>query len=106
VRTVWHRRNHTVALRRDRYLIHHCAPLPQHGLAHALNAPIPCLFLSVLVLSARGRLRPDGLAGGDLGRGGVNGVDFRRGGAPLEVGDRRGDVSAFYRWLGCHPSRV
>jgi hypothetical protein len=84
-RIVWHRRNHTVALRRDRCLVHNCAPLPQHGLAHALNAPIPCLFSSAPVLFARGRLGRDGLGGGDLGRGGVSGVDFGRGGAPLEV---------------------
>ena len=85
-RTVWHRRNHTTALRRDRCLVHHCALLPQRGLAHTLNVPIPCLFSSALVLSARGRLGRDGLGGGDLRRGGVSGVDFGRGGAPLEVG--------------------
>jgi hypothetical protein len=55
-RIVWHRRNHIVALRRDRCLVHHCALLPQRGLAHALNAPVPCLFSSALVLFARGRL--------------------------------------------------
>jgi hypothetical protein len=59
--TIWHRRNHTVALRRDRCLVHHCALLPQRGLAHALNAPVPCLFLSILILSAQGRLGRDGL---------------------------------------------
>jgi hypothetical protein len=96
-RTVWHRRNHTAALRRDRCLVHHCAPLPQRGLAHALNAPVSCLFSSPVVLSARGWLGRDGLGGGNLGRGRVSGVDLGRGGAPLEVGDPRGDVSAVYR---------
>jgi hypothetical protein len=105
-RIVWHRRNHIVALRRDRFLVHHCASLPQRGLAHTLNAPVPCLFSSALVLSARGRLGRDGLGGGDLGRGIASGVDFGRGGAPLEVGDPWGGVSAFYRWLGYCPSGV
>jgi hypothetical protein len=59
--TVWHRRNHTATLRRDRYLIHHYALLPRHGLAHALNAHVPYLFPSTLVLSARDRLGRDGL---------------------------------------------
>ena len=47
-RTIWHRRNHTAALRRDRCLVHHCALLPQRGLAHALNAPIPAYFRAPL----------------------------------------------------------
>jgi hypothetical protein len=55
-RTVWHRRNHTTTLRRDRCLVHHRAPLPQRGLSHALNAHVPYLLSSALVLSARGRL--------------------------------------------------
>jgi hypothetical protein len=59
--TIWHRRNHAATLRRDRYLIHHCAPLPRCSLAHTLNAPVPYLFSSVLVLSAQGWLRRDGL---------------------------------------------
>jgi hypothetical protein len=43
-RTVWHRRNHIAALRRDCYLVYHCVPLPQRGLAHALNAHVPAYF--------------------------------------------------------------
>lgn len=42
--TIWHRRNHTAMIRRDCCLIHRCAPLPQRGLAHALNAPAPAYF--------------------------------------------------------------
>jgi hypothetical protein len=53
VRTVWHRRNHTATLRCDHCLIHHCALLPLRGLAHALNAHVPYLFPSALVLSTR-----------------------------------------------------
>jgi hypothetical protein len=60
-RTVGHNRNHTAMLRRDRCLIHHCAPLPHRGLAHALNAPVPCLCPSALVLSTRDRLGRDRL---------------------------------------------
>ena len=74
--TVWHRHNHTATLRRDHCLIHHCAPLARRGLADALNAPAHCLFSSVLVLSARGRLGRDRLGRGDLGRDRVSGVDL------------------------------
>jgi hypothetical protein len=93
--TVWHRRNHTDMIRRDRCLIHRCAPLPWRGLVHALNAPVPCLFSSALLLSVRGWLGRDGLGRGDIWRGAlergrVSGVVLRRGRVSLEVGESSG----------------